>query len=59
MQRLELREDVVIDQAKSAARDPRNQATQTIVGDLARRIGALEAAPAAARTGRSNPSAIA
>lgn len=44
--RLETREDVVINEAKSAARAASSEATQGAVADLARRIGALEAGAA-------------
>ena len=41
---LESRQDVVVNEAKAAARSASYEATQGVVSDLARRIGLLEAA---------------
>ena len=41
---LESRQDVVMNEAKSAARSASYEATQGVVSDMARRIGLLEAA---------------
>lgn len=54
--RLEHREDLVVNEAKSAARAASYEASQGTVADLARRIGALEAtAPRPRRLPKPKP----
>lgn len=52
--RIENREDIVVNEARSAARAASSDATQGAVADLARRIGALEASTPR-RIGRNKP----
>ncbi len=52
---LESRQDIVVNEAKAAARSASYEATQGVAADLARRIGALEAAATAPKRKRIGP----